>query len=89
MLFKELIKELIMFMQRLRVGPFTFFRGTPATEVKHGLSLHMVSAAGWRQLQVTSGHWPQLSWSADWAGHCSNIDPTTDHREQVECRLIV
>ena len=22
----------------------TFFRGTPATEVKHGLSLHMVSA---------------------------------------------
>ena len=46
----------------------TFFRGTPATEVKHGLSLHMVSAAaaGWRQLQVTSGHWPQLSSSADW-----------------------
>ena len=67
----------------------TFFRGTPATEVKHGLSLHMVSAAaGWRQLQVTSGHWPQLSSSAD-TGHCSNIDPTTDHREQVECRLIV
>ena len=66
----------------------TFFRGTPATEVKHGLSLHMVSAAGRRQLQVTSGHWPQLSSSAD-TGHCSNIDPTTDHREQVECRLIV
>ena len=49
-----------MLMQRLRLEAtemITFFRGTPATEVKHGLSLHMVSAAaGWRQLQVTSGH---------------------------------
>ena len=56
---------------RLCTEMITFFRGTPATEVKHGLSLHMVSAAaGWRQLQVTSGHWPQLSSSAD-TGHWS------------------
>ena len=37
-----------MLMQRLRleaIEMITFFRGTPATEVKHGLSLHMVSAA--------------------------------------------
>ena len=32
----------------------TFFRGTPATEVKHGLSLHMVSAE--QQVETAAGN---------------------------------
>ena len=51
MLFKELIKELIMFMQRLRVGPGYLLQGHPCYRgeawslIAHGVS-RMETAAG-------------------------------------------
>ena len=52
MLFKELIKELIMFMQRLRVGPGYLLQGHPCYRgearslIAHGVSSRMETAAG-------------------------------------------